>query len=98
MEVSDQLHAPAALPERKSPRYPFDRKDISPPSSGSKNKPSKKPAGKQVAPPKRQFIFNGLHGVISQKIVLFNIILFFVFSKFSGIQKRSSSFNIFINP
>jgi hypothetical protein len=27
-------------------------------------------------PPKRRLTFNGLHGVISQKIVLFNIMMF----------------------
>jgi hypothetical protein len=26
MEVSGQLHAPAALPQGKSPRYPLDRR------------------------------------------------------------------------
>jgi hypothetical protein len=26
MEVSGQLHAPAALPQRKSPWYPLDRR------------------------------------------------------------------------
>jgi len=26
MEVSDQLHAPAALPPGKNPRYPLDRR------------------------------------------------------------------------
>jgi len=26
MEVSGQLHAPAALPQGKCPRYPFDRR------------------------------------------------------------------------
>jgi hypothetical protein len=64
---------------------------MSPSSSGSKNKPSKKPAllptcfhadllfglffnsedGGDVFLEKRRLIFNGLHSVISQKIVLF---------------------------
>jgi hypothetical protein len=65
------------------------RRNISPPSSGSTNKPRTKPAWKQVAsrallawlilrpwrwrryvPPKRRLNFNGLHGVISQNIVV----------------------------
>jgi hypothetical protein len=39
-------------------------RNISLPSSVSKNKPSKKPS-------KRRLTFNGLHGIISQKMVLF---------------------------
>jgi hypothetical protein len=60
MKESGQLYAPAALPPGKQPRYPLDRRlyntvqsverqptfrrNISPPSSGSNNKPSKKAA------------------------------------------------------
>jgi hypothetical protein len=45
-----------------------------PPSSGSKNKPSKEKERKQVAsraPLKHQCFIKGLHGIISQKIDLF---------------------------
>jgi hypothetical protein len=62
---------------------PTFRRNISPPTSGSNNKAGKKPGAKQGSAstlkmeayvfPKRRLIFNGLHGVISQKIVLFNI-------------------------
>jgi hypothetical protein len=45
---------------------------MSPPSSASKNKPSKNQgeiSGKQrYVPPNRQLTFNGLHGLVSQKI------------------------------
>jgi hypothetical protein len=39
---------------------------------GRKNTFSYKPARKQVSP-KRQLTLNGLHGVISQKLILFQI-------------------------
>jgi hypothetical protein len=51
---------------------PMFRRNTFPPLSGSKNKSI--PVWKQVArqfPPKRRFVFNWIHGVISQKTVLF---------------------------
>jgi hypothetical protein len=67
------------------------------PFSGSNNKPSKKPAWKQVASRgQRRLTFNILHSVISQKIVLFKqfiaisfdkrIVLKFMFQK-EGVEK-----------
>jgi hypothetical protein len=45
---------------------------MSPPSSVVKSKISNKPAlRKQKVPPKRLLTFNGLHGIISQKIQVF---------------------------
>jgi hypothetical protein len=38
---------------------------------GLRNKFSKKPASRQVFPPKHRLKINGIHGVLSQKIILF---------------------------
>jgi hypothetical protein len=48
MEVSDQLHAPAALPQGKSPSYPLDRRLGGPQSRsgrGGEEKNSQPPPG-----------------------------------------------------
>jgi hypothetical protein len=37
MEVSDQLHAPATLPQGKSPLYPLDRRLGGPPSRSGRD-------------------------------------------------------------
>jgi len=42
MEVSGQLHAPAALPPGKSPRYPLDRRLGGPPSQSRRGDEEKK--------------------------------------------------------
>jgi hypothetical protein len=48
MEVSGQLHAPVALPQRKGPRYPLDRRLVEPQSRsgrGGEEKNSQAPPG-----------------------------------------------------
>jgi hypothetical protein len=55
---------------KSSPQYPpMFRRNISPPPSGSKNKPSNKTMWNQVA--KHRLASNGLQDVIAQKTVFF---------------------------
>jgi hypothetical protein len=69
---------------------------MSPPSSGTKNKPTRNqreasskqsPEMEATFPPKRRLTFNGLHGVISQRIELFII---------SALRNSKSYINILV--
>jgi hypothetical protein len=66
MEVSGQLHAPAALPQGKSPRYPLDRRLGGPQSRsgrGGEEKNSQPPQGIELQNPDRPAHSPALYGL-----------------------------------
>jgi hypothetical protein len=67
MEVNDQLHAPAALPPRKEPRYPLARKMGGPQSRSGRGGEEKNSLG-GLEPPIIQPVAQGYTTELCTKI------------------------------